>query len=65
MQLNTAIGGEEDGFYLIVSDLGSPSGEGFDFVNGLVFLERFFTVFDAATPQFGIATTPNTNATTN
>jgi len=63
--LNTAIGGTADGIYLIVGDIGTPSGEGFDFVNGFVFLERFYLVFDAANSQAGFATTPFTDATTN
>ncbi|KAJ3558483.1 hypothetical protein NM688_g902 [Phlebia brevispora] len=63
--LNAAVGGEADGIYLIVNDLGTPSGEGLDFINGMVFLERFYTVFDSGTPQFGIATTLFTDATTN
>ena len=65
MKLNTVIGGDADGIFLIVSDLGSPSGEGFDFVNGFAFLERFYSVFDSAGNRFGIATTPFTNAETN
>lgn len=63
--LNTAIGGTTNRVYLIVGDLGTPSGEGFDFVNGYTFLERFYTVFDTTNSQVGFATTPNTNATTN
>ncbi|KAI0703854.1 acid protease [Cerioporus squamosus] len=63
--LNTAIGGSPDFVYLITNDLGSNSREGFDFVNGMVFLERFYYVFDAANSQVGFATTPFTNATTN
>ncbi len=51
--------------YLITNDLGPASGEGFDFVDGMVFLERFYYVFDAANSQVGFATTPFTNATTN
>jgi len=63
--LNTDIGGTANGIYLIVSDLGTPSGEGFDFVNGMTFLERHFSVFDTAGSRVGLATTPFTNATTN
>ncbi|TFK89413.1 acid protease [Polyporus arcularius HHB13444] len=63
--LNTAIGGSPDFVYLITNDLGPASGEGFDFVDGMVFLERFYYVFDAANSQVGFATTPFTNATTN
>ncbi|KAK7680342.1 hypothetical protein QCA50_016582 [Cerrena zonata] len=63
--LNTAIGGTTDFVYLIVGDLGSNLGEGIDFIDGMTFLERFYTVFDSANNQFGIATTPFTQATTN
>lgn len=65
MQLNEDVGGTADGFFLIVGDLGSPSGEGFDFVNGMVFLERFFAVFDSTNNQVGIANTQFTNSTIN
>jgi cathepsin E len=63
--LNTAIGGQANRIYLIVGNLGTPSGEGFDFVNGFVFLERFYSVFDTTNKQVGFATTPFTTATTN
>ncbi|RPD60577.1 acid protease [Lentinus tigrinus ALCF2SS1-7] len=63
--LNTAIGGSPDFVYLITNDLGSNSGEGFDFVDGMVFLERFYYVFDIANSQVGFATTPFTNSTVN
>ena len=43
--LNTVIGGNADSIYLIVSDLGGPSGEGLDFINGQSFLERFYSVY--------------------
>ena len=36
--LNTAIGGTSDSIYLIVNDIGSPSEEGFSFINGYTFL---------------------------
>ncbi|KAI0672031.1 acid protease [Trametes maxima] len=63
--LNTAIGGQPDSIYLIVNDLGSPSGEGMDFVDGMTFLERFYYVFDIANNRVGFATTQFTDATTN
>ena len=65
MQLNTDIGGSADGIYLIVGDLGSPSGEGLDFIDGFAFLERFYYVFDVTNSQVGFATTEFTDATTN
>ncbi|KAF8893667.1 acid protease [Gymnopilus junonius] len=63
--LNVDIGGVANAIYLIVSDLGTPSGEGFDFVNGFAFLERFYSVFDTANNQVGFATTSFTDATSN
>ncbi|KAF8961363.1 aspartic protease [Flammula alnicola] len=63
--LNSDIGGSASRIYLIVSDLGSPSGEGLDFINGLPFLERFYSVFDTTNRRVGLATTPFTKATTN
>ncbi|KAI0752479.1 acid protease [Daedaleopsis nitida] len=63
--LNTAIGGSPDFVYLIVNDLGMPSGSGFDFVDGMTFLERFYYVFDVANSQVGFATTEFTFATSN
>jgi cathepsin E len=63
--LNTDIGGTTGTIYLITNDLGSPSGEGFDFINGYGFLERFYSVFDTANKRVGFATTPFTDATTN
>jgi len=62
---NSTIGGEEGKIYLVVSDLGSPSGQGLDFINGFTFLQRFYSVFDTGNVQVGLATTPFTDATTN
>ena len=36
--LNTAIGGSSGSIYLVVNDLGSPTGSGLDFINGYTFL---------------------------
>ncbi|KAK7695039.1 hypothetical protein QCA50_002227 [Cerrena zonata] len=63
--LNTAIGGNANSVYLIVGDLGTPTGEGLDFINGMTFLERFYSVFDTANRRVGLATTSFTHATTN
>ncbi|KAH9057469.1 acid protease [Lactarius vividus] len=63
--LNTAIGGIEGSIYLIVSDLGSPSGRGLDFINGFTFLQRFYSVYDVTNSRVGLATTPFTHAKTN
>ncbi|KAG1834412.1 aspartic peptidase domain-containing protein [Suillus variegatus] len=63
--LNTYIGGTTNYIYLVVNDLGTPSGEGLDFINGYTFLERFYSVFDTTHSQVGFATTAYTDATTN
>lgn len=39
--LNADIGGGSDNIYLIVSDIGSQSGSGLDFINGYAFLLVF------------------------
>ncbi|OAX40084.1 hypothetical protein K503DRAFT_688276, partial [Rhizopogon vinicolor AM-OR11-026] len=63
--LNTYIGGTSEYVYLVVNDLGTPSGEGLDFINGQTFLERFYAVFDTTNARVGFATTSYTDATTN
>jgi cathepsin E len=63
--LNSLLGADANTILLIVGDLGSPSGSGFDFVNGLSFLERFYSVYDTTNKRVGLATTPFTTATTN
>ncbi|KAH9964274.1 aspartic peptidase A1 [Russula dissimulans] len=63
--LNSFIGGTPGDVYLIVHDIGGPSGRGLDFINGCTFLERFYSVFDTENRQVGLATTPFTTATSN
>lgn len=63
--LNSLIGGQNDQIYLVVSDIGTESGQGLDFINGFSFLERYLSVFDTANNQVGFAPTQFTNATTN
>ncbi|KAG1830699.1 aspartic peptidase domain-containing protein [Suillus subalutaceus] len=63
--LNTYLGGSADYIYLVVNSIGTPSGEGLDFINGYTFLERFYSVFDTTNSQVGFATTAYTDATTN
>ncbi|KAG2070130.1 acid protease [Suillus decipiens] len=64
--LNTLIGGEVNAIYLIVHDLGMDIGEGdSDFINGYVFMQHFYTVFDATNSHISFATTSFTEATTN
>ncbi|OBZ76884.1 Polyporopepsin [Grifola frondosa] len=64
-ELNTALGGTKDGIYLIVGDLGSSSGSGLDFIIGMSFLERFYSVYDVGNKRVGFAKTKYTNAETN
>jgi hypothetical protein len=63
--LNTLIGGSASGIYLVVNDIGTPTGSGLDFINGYTFLERFYTVYDTTNKRVGVAMTPFTTATTN
>jgi len=63
--LNADIGGVSGGIYLIVGNIGTPSGSGLDFINGQTFLERFYAVFDTTNQRVGLATTSFTGATTN
>jgi cathepsin E len=63
--LNADIGGVAGKIYLIVNSIGTPSGEGLDFIDGQCFLERFYAVFDTGNQRVGLATTSFTTATTN
>jgi cathepsin E len=63
--LNSDIGGVSGNIYLIVADIGFPSGGGFDFILGVPFLQRFYSVFDTANQQVGLAYTTLTYANTN
>ena len=63
--LNALIGGTSGSIYLIVNDLGTPSGQGLDFINGFTFLERFYSVYDTTTMSVGLATTQYTDSTCN
>ncbi|KAG2369286.1 aspartic peptidase domain-containing protein [Suillus spraguei] len=63
--LNTDIGGSRDSIYLIVSDVGSSSGSGLDFINGYTFLQRYYSVFDTTNNRVGFATTLHTDDMSN
>ncbi|THH09752.1 hypothetical protein EW146_g8592 [Bondarzewia mesenterica] len=63
--LNSTLGGADNKIYLIVSDLGSQSGQGLDFINGFSFLQRFYSVYDTTNSRVGLAKTAFTNSETN
>ena len=63
--LNTLIGGNSSFIYLVINDLGTPSGSGLDFVLGFTFLERFYTVYETVNQLIGFAQTEFTNVEIN
>lgn len=63
--LNAVIGGTSDRVYLIVTNLDTPSGVGLDFVNGMSFLERYYSVYDSDQNRIGFAWTEYTSSTVN
>ncbi|EMD36747.1 hypothetical protein CERSUDRAFT_123806 [Gelatoporia subvermispora B] len=62
---NTLLGGNNDTIYLVTGDIGSDTGSGLDFINGMVWLQRFYFVYDTGSSQAGFATTYFTDTTTN
>ncbi|KAG2358165.1 family A1 protease [Suillus spraguei] len=48
-------GGSNDDIFLIVKSFRTPTGTNIDFINGYVFLQRFYTVFDSGRRQVGFA----------
>jgi cathepsin E len=63
--LNVALGGIAGNLYLIVSSSGVPQDDFGGFLVGMVFLERFYSVFDTANQRVGLAKTPFTYAISN
>ncbi|KAF5344922.1 hypothetical protein D9758_011584 [Tetrapyrgos nigripes] len=59
-KMNEAFGVDANKIYCIISDLGSLSGNGLDFINGFGFLQRFYSVYDTTNARVGIAETPFT-----
>ncbi|KAG2368401.1 aspartic peptidase domain-containing protein, partial [Suillus spraguei] len=55
--------GDPNAIYLIVIDIGMPSGRGYDFVLGYTFLQRFYSVYDSSNHCVGFAKTLFTDAT--
>jgi cathepsin E len=65
-KLNAVLpGGKANDIYLVVRDLGQNSGQGLDFILGVPFLERFYSVYDTRHRRVGLATTQFTNAVIN
>ncbi|KAI6007643.1 acid protease [Pisolithus orientalis] len=63
--LNYAIGGSSGSIYLVVNDIGYPSGSGMDFTNGYTFLERYYSIYDTTNARVGFVATRYTNSTSN
>ncbi|KAG2066162.1 family A1 protease [Suillus decipiens] len=63
--LNHKINGGDNDIFLVVKSLKRPTGAGFDFINGYVFLQRFYVVFDAGNRRIGLAKTSFTYAGSN
>ncbi|KAG2368729.1 aspartic peptidase A1 [Suillus spraguei] len=60
--INYVINANANDIFLVVRSLSTPSGTGVDFIIGYVFLQRFYTVFDAEKSRVGFAQTQFTNA---
>ncbi|KAG2066050.1 aspartic proteinase [Suillus decipiens] len=63
--LNHKINGGDNDIFLIVKSLETPTGTGCNFVNGYVFLQRFYATFDSDKRRVGFAQTAYTKASTN
>jgi cathepsin E len=58
-------GGDQESIYLAVQDVGTSFPPGVDFVCGMLFMDRFYTVFDNGNRRIGFAPTAFTYANTN
>jgi hypothetical protein len=61
---NSLIGGDSDHIYLVIQEK-TNFLTGADFIAGLTFLERIYSVFDTTNRRVGLADTPYTHAETN
>lgn len=61
---NTAIGGVASKIYLVIGELEGDT-DGLRFVMGMVFLQRYMSIYDSGNQQVGFAKTPKTNAVSN
>lgn len=64
--LNEQIGGAANGIYLVITDIGTPSGHGLDFMNGYTFLYVITFLENALANLFAVSAstlsmTPRTN----
>ncbi|KAF7980818.1 hypothetical protein HWV62_36436 [Athelia sp. TMB] len=55
--LNSDIGGDSDSIYLVLQSFGKGGGNGWDFISGFSFLQRFYSVYDATNKRVGFAKT--------
>ena len=62
--LNELLGGKKDHIYLVIQDIGEQF-PGLDFIAGMVFLERHFSVYDTQNHRLGLAPTQYTKAEIN
>ncbi|KAG2357777.1 aspartic peptidase domain-containing protein [Suillus spraguei] len=63
--LNGMLPGDNDAIYLIIGNIGTATGRGFDFMIGYTFMQRFYTVLYGDHIGVGFATTPFTNLIVN
>ncbi|KDN34020.1 hypothetical protein RSAG8_12903, partial [Rhizoctonia solani AG-8 WAC10335] len=61
--LNNKLGGKPDGYYSVIGSLGVHGADiKVGFINGYVFLQRFYTAYDASNSRIGFAHTDSTYA---
>ncbi|EIN06383.1 acid protease [Punctularia strigosozonata HHB-11173 SS5] len=63
--MNAYIGGQKGYVYLMINDIGAPSGKGLDFVNGFAWSERFYSVYDTGNNGVWVADSPHGTSETN